>query len=271
LLLLVVCTLATDAPALRVLVVCGEHAREHATVRVCEWLTRDNCTHLPPNTLVVPNANPAGAAIARTRDPCWRGNAAGVDLNRNWPPVCNDSLAPSRFSAQEARRSYAGPAPLSEPETRALHRLIGDFRPHILVQVHAGTEALLLPYHCSASMAPPRNYAAQVAVARWWRAVTLPAERRVWLGPAARDLYPARGTLCDYAQHSMGVLMCLTVELYAGNASAREPHSCRELFGSYSAPSDAQLQSEALWARGFFGRGLALLQRDAAQILDALR
>ncbi len=69
---------------------------------------------------VVLTLNPDGNA-AHTR-----GNAHGVDLNRNWP----DDWA--RLTGQY----YSGPRPLSEPESRAMYSFLGSVRPTLMVSIH---------------------------------------------------------------------------------------------------------------------------------------
>ena len=72
------------------------------------------------NLWIIPNLNPDGAA-AETR-----GNAHGVDLNRNFP------WRWQRLSGTY----YSGPRPLSEPETRIVYRLILRVRPSVSVWFH---------------------------------------------------------------------------------------------------------------------------------------
>jgi hypothetical protein len=55
-----------------------------------------------------------------------RQNAHHVDLNRNWPY----DWAP--LSGQY----YSGPKPLSEPESRAVHRFLLELRPRYVVSLH---------------------------------------------------------------------------------------------------------------------------------------
>ncbi|MEM9082995.1 MAG: M14 family zinc carboxypeptidase [Planctomycetota bacterium] len=69
----------------------------------------------------IPNMNPDGLAIGS------RFNADGVDLNRNWPA---SNFAPHR------RRGHA---PLSEPETRAVHRVIDERSPDLIVVFHSAS------------------------------------------------------------------------------------------------------------------------------------
>lgn len=69
---------------------------------------------------VVPSINPDGSARGT------RQNAHHVDLNRNWP------VGWARLTG-----SYdSGPRPLSEPETRAVHRFLSRMRPSLLVSLH---------------------------------------------------------------------------------------------------------------------------------------
>lgn len=100
---------------LRVVVVGGIHGNEPAsppTVRaLVEVAYADDVA-----VWLVPAANPDGVA-AGTR---W--NANGVDLNRNF--------------AWGWRPDDGGPAPLSEPETRALTALIERVDPDVVVWVH---------------------------------------------------------------------------------------------------------------------------------------
>lgn len=76
-----------------------------------DWM--DGCT-----LIVIPNANPDGYESNR------RGNANGVDLNRNFPAMSFTS-----------RRRH-GESPLSEPESEALHDAILEHRPHRIVSIH---------------------------------------------------------------------------------------------------------------------------------------
>ncbi|MBK8101566.1 MAG: succinylglutamate desuccinylase/aspartoacylase family protein [Planctomycetes bacterium] len=68
---------------------------------------------------ILDDANPDG------RDQKTRGNANGVDLNRNFP-------APNF----KPIRSF-GIRPLSQPEAQALHDLILALRPHLIIVAHS--------------------------------------------------------------------------------------------------------------------------------------
>jgi protein MpaA len=72
---------------------------------------------------VIDLANPDGVAT-RTRT-----NANGVDCNRNFPA--------RNWRATPRGRLYAGPAPVSEPETRAVIEAMAMLRPSRVVSIHS--------------------------------------------------------------------------------------------------------------------------------------
>lgn len=107
-----------DAP-LEVLVVGSIHGDETAGMRIARRLVRA----APIDRVrlcVVPTVNPDGVAAGT------RGNAHGVDLNRNfpyrWRPLTGGE--------------YSGAAPLSEPETRAAYGLILTIKPDVTIWFH---------------------------------------------------------------------------------------------------------------------------------------
>src|SRR5437868_10820914 len=107
-----------DASA-RLLVVGCIHGNEPAGIAIANRLARIS----PPPELdlwIVPDLNPDGVA-AHTR-----GNARGVDLNRNFP------WRWKRLSGL----FYSGQRPLSEPESRIAARLIRRARPQISIWFH---------------------------------------------------------------------------------------------------------------------------------------
>ena len=101
------------------LVIGAVHGDETAGMRITRRLLELGA---PPGAelLVVPTVNPDGLAV-RTR-----GNARGVDLNRNfpfdWRPLSGGE--------------YSGSGPLSEPESRAAHRFILRTKPDVTIWFH---------------------------------------------------------------------------------------------------------------------------------------
>jgi protein MpaA len=117
-----------------VLLFAGIHGDEPESTAVLSWALRQ----LPapsPQCAVVLAANPDGLARGT------RANAAGVDLNRNFP-ARNWQPAPvlHRVLSDEPRDVALSPgiAPASEPEAQALVRLIGELRPRsAVIALHA--------------------------------------------------------------------------------------------------------------------------------------
>ncbi|SRR6266851_8902612 len=95
------------------------HGNETAGIAVADRLT-SAMMPLEVALWIVPNLNPDGV-VAGTR-----GNARGVDLNRNFP---------TRWT--RLRGIYdSGPRPLSEPETRIAFRLVSRTRPDVSIWFH---------------------------------------------------------------------------------------------------------------------------------------
>ncbi len=119
--------------ACRLLVFAGIHGEEPETTFALSRALRQ-LSEPSAHCAVVLAANPDGL-IRGTR-----GNARGVDLNRNFPtqdwqpdPVAH------RSTLDDPRDVLLSPgsAPASEPETRALIELIGDLVPESVVALHA--------------------------------------------------------------------------------------------------------------------------------------
>ena len=174
-----------DAQA-RVLVVGSIHGSEtagHAVIR------RLRALRVPGGVRVwtVRSVNPDGARRGS------RQNARGVDLNRNFPHRWRRSGRP--FSTY-----YTGPRPLSEPESRAVRRLVRRVRPHVTIWYHqhmrlvdlgSGAEPALVRAYARRVGLPARHIGFLPGVATRWQnarfaesnafVVELPA------GPLSRD------------------------------------------------------------------------------------
>jgi murein peptide amidase A len=104
--------------ARRELVVGCIHGNETAGIAIAHRLERASPMGL--DLWVVPSLNPDGAAAG------MRGDARGVDLNRNFP------WRWKRLGGSV----YSGPRPLSESESRIAYRLIRRLRPQVSIWFH---------------------------------------------------------------------------------------------------------------------------------------
>jgi murein peptide amidase A len=120
---------AADAPR-TVLVVGDIHGNERAGRAIVRRL---RCTAPPPGVQVwtVWSANPDGERRGT------RGNAHGVDLNRNFPERWRPGAPGGVF--------YPGRAAQSEPETRAMERLVRRLHPDVTVWYHQHLDVVVLP------------------------------------------------------------------------------------------------------------------------------
>jgi protein MpaA len=106
----------------RVMVVGVIHGDEAAGTAIVDRLMT---APVPPGVdlWLVPTMNPDGTALGR------RGNANGVDLNRNFPYQWGPIAEPGDWQ-------WAGPGPASEPETQAMVAFVSLLQPELAVWYH---------------------------------------------------------------------------------------------------------------------------------------
>jgi beta-N-acetylhexosaminidase len=170
----------------RVLVVGSIHGTEpagHAVIRRLRALRAPGGVRI----WTVRSVNPDGARRGS------RQNARGVDLNRNFPYRWRRSGRPSSTY-------YSGARPLSEPESRAVRRLVRRVRPHVTIWYHqhmrlvdlgSGAKPALVRAYARRVGLPARHIGFLPGVATRWQnarfvesnafVVELPA------GPLSRD------------------------------------------------------------------------------------
>jgi protein MpaA len=168
-------------PGAPLLVMGGIHGDEPASVdALLDLLQRLPPAGLPPFWLI-PAANPDGLRAAR------KNSARDVDLNRNFPA--------RSFRTDHAPGYWPGPAPLSEPETRAIATLIDREGVRGAVAVHA-------PFACVNFDGPAAGWADAVSRACGW--------------PARGDIgYPTPGSFGSWLGLDRGMPV-LTLELPPG-------------------------------------------------------
>ena len=133
------------------------HAREWVSTEMAMRLIRWLADSAPPGLLatrdvwVIPVENPDGYQYTFTNDRFWRKNRRdngdgtfGVDLNRNYPEFWGYDNAGS--SGTTANETYRGPAPASEPETKAIMAFHAAHPPVASVSYHTYGGLVLYPY-----------------------------------------------------------------------------------------------------------------------------
>lgn len=133
-----------------VLVLAGMHGDEPKSIdlarRLIDLLQSGEVDTAPTRWIIVPLVNPDGHARRKRR------NARRVDINRNFP-TSNWTLGSSRS------RMFGGVAPGSEPETRAVMKLIARYRPRRIVTIHS----IGLDRFCNNYDGPARALAAKMS------------------------------------------------------------------------------------------------------------
>jgi len=132
--------LRPDSPRLRVLVLGAIHGDELSSASVAfHWiaLAQDPAitTPQPIHWRFVPVLNPDGLFSQPPR----RMNANGVDLNRNFPTPNWERDAAIYWNERVRKdpRRWPGPTAMSEPETKFVHAQMVDFKPDLIVSIHA--------------------------------------------------------------------------------------------------------------------------------------
>jgi hypothetical protein len=138
---------------------------------------------------VVPLVNPDGLVAGS------RMSATGVDLNRNYD---------FEWSVMEPG---AGPAPFSEPETRAIRAMGTWTRPYVALTLHAGAANLGWPWNYTTDLAPDA-LELQALAESYAGLCTMPG---FWITQGA-DWYLSRGDTNDWAYGHHGTFD-LTLEV----------------------------------------------------------
>ena len=121
---------------LRVLVVGAMHGDELTSASLAlHWIALAQKAGQPVHWRFIPVLNPDGLLAARPT----RVNARGVDLNRNFDTPGWEHDAPRHWEKRTRKdpRRWPGTAPLSEPESQFLHAQMDEFRPQLVVSIHA--------------------------------------------------------------------------------------------------------------------------------------
>lgn len=220
----------------RVAIVCGQHGRELVSSELCDSMIKllqnklfdeefsPKMSSLMNNSgvgfYIIPVNNPWGRITVERNDnkKCQRTNMNGVDLNRNF----NHKSAFEYLRGHRSKYVDAGGGPednpgkyaMSEPETEAVSTMMSWIRPHVVINVHSGGNYILMPYDSTFDKLP-HHYTVMHNLARHTRDLGCP---ECSVGTGSVSLYPAFGTLVDYAVDFMSVQIAYTFEIYASKA-----------------------------------------------------
>lgn len=167
--------------------------------------------------IILPQVNPDGNALVHQGEKMWRKNAwvrqdrvTGVDLNRNYPSYWNHCNGSSGSPNSDV---FRGPAPGSEPESKALMGLVSRFRPIASISYHSYGEMIIYPFGCSNVSNHARELFQSVGEELKTNLIDDKGRKNTYrLGPAPEILYEADGTDLDWQWHKFGVL-AYTIEM----------------------------------------------------------
>ncbi len=199
-----------DPSAARVGLVVGViHGDERAGLRVTRELRRNHRDVQGAQIWVVNAVNPDGLKRGT------RVNAHGVDLNRNFSYRWQDDVP--RSSGY-----YPGPHPFSEPESRAVRRLVDLIRPDVSIWYHQPWGAVLA---CHGRPRIARRYAKLAGMRTSCRGLGLPGtaigwEKHRFPGSRAFVVEFGRGKLSGRAaRRNARAVVAVTRELQARRAA----------------------------------------------------
>lgn len=253
-----------DAYEHRILLVCGQHAREMISPEICFHmiqLIQSQVMHPDLSARIsllrtkgvgfwiLPLANKWGRLQIENdfSNGCLRKNKNNVDLNRNFK--CPDYI---REDLAKKEESDPGSHSESELETRLTIEALKKSKPHILFNIHSGIEGVYLPYDCS-TMKVPKHFHFMRDLAEQSRKKLIEKKEFNTVNPekwvienSAYALYISHGSLVDYALSYHSVPLAYTLEVYFsknGREVTTNPTECLDFFN----PDEKKPYSEVVY------------------------
>ncbi|CAB3980438.1 carboxypeptidase B-like, partial [Paramuricea clavata] len=214
----------------KIVVICGQHAREWVSPATCMYIMDNmiskygkdhNITGMLDrfNWVFFPTVNPDGYVYTWEKDRMWRKNRQpnkklschGTDLNRNW----DYHFAGAGSSNNPCNDIYHGERAFSAPEVLALANYIKSLRGEIysFIDLHSYSQLLMFPWSYSKKAEAKDKaelYEISVKAVDALRSVHGTVFKT---GPAAVVIYEASGSAKDWVYGSMGVKYAFVFEL----------------------------------------------------------
>ena len=142
---------------------------------------------------------------------CSRGES-GVDLNRNIPPGFKEDLQVGRLT-DPCSNVYRGPAPFSEPETRAIRDAMTSDPPWFMLSVHGNGQAWMCPYAYNHNIDHPKHEIVRENVEDLRKVAQIFPFGDYSYGQSSDVYGNTPGTLQDWVFEELGVNRSYTVEM----------------------------------------------------------
>ena len=130
-----------------VIVQCSMHAREYITAYLClKLIERFDCLAKVGTVHFIPAVNPDGIEIALTKNPLYKANANGVDLNVNFDAKWGKG---EKNLFKKGDENFVGNYPFSEPESRALRDFTLSVAPDLTISYHSKGQEIYWEFYQS--------------------------------------------------------------------------------------------------------------------------
>jgi len=219
----------------KVLIFAGIHSLEWISTEVAVRLLEQLIDHPPEgvSVTVIPVLNPDGRArverdLLAGENRYRRGNGKNIDLNRDFA-VHRDAIA--IWKAILPRRYASSPAPLSQPETRALDALAARERYHRAASLHAFGGFFYYPW--SGRFARPPHHREFVALGRTMEAAMGPKAYKTKELSRWGFFFRAQGSEIDHLYGLYGTKAFL-VEITRSGLNPFKPKTFKQYFRWYN-------------------------------------
>ncbi|XP_017853984.2 zinc carboxypeptidase [Drosophila busckii] len=204
------------------------HAREWITSATATWFINELLSSkqtavrsLADNYdwYIVPVFNVDGFEYSHRKDRMWRktrqphptNNCIGVDGNRNFDSHFMENGGASDNPCSE---TFAGAAPWSEPETKALSDYVTSIKDkfNVYLSFHSYGQWLLTPYGHTMVLPPNYDHLQDIGAAFAGAIKSLPYATEYVHGSTATVLYVASGSSVDWAYNELDKKVGFTIE-----------------------------------------------------------